>query len=113
MASLRGEPLGGQGDVDDRDPVGPGREPGPDAQLVQPAELLDAGGLAGGGVSGHDQAAAGADLPLVHQHQHLPLGGDLGDRRGGDHDQLGVMGDPGLVVVPAVPLAQRLPLLGG
>ena len=33
--------LGRAGDVDHRDPAGPGREPGPDPQLVQPAELLD------------------------------------------------------------------------
>jgi hypothetical protein len=72
--------LGRAGDVDDRDPAGPGREPGPDPQFVQAAELLDAGGLAGGRVPGHDQPAAGADLPLVHQHQQLPLAGDLGDR---------------------------------
>ena len=43
------------------------------------AELLQGGGLAGGLLPGHDQPAAGADLPAVQQGQQPALPGDLTD----------------------------------
>src|SRR5215469_11020372 len=50
-------------------------------QLGRTHELLEGGGLAGGLLPGHDQAAAGADLPAVQQGQQPSLPGDLADGR--------------------------------
>jgi hypothetical protein len=77
---------------------------------VGAAELLDRGGLAGGGGPGDDQAAAGADLALVEQALQPALVEDLPDRRGRDHDQLGVVRDPGLVVLQPGGILKRVPV---
>ena len=65
------------------------------------------GGLARGGGPGHDQPAAGADLPLVQQRQQpaLPVISRMVEVV--DHDKLGVVADAGLVVGAPLLLAVR------
>jgi hypothetical protein len=82
-----------------------------DQQLMVLAELGDRGGLAGRGWAGDDQAAAGAHLVAVEQDQPPAGVGDLSDRRGGDHDQPGMMVQPRLVVGFPCLVVQALPRL--
>jgi hypothetical protein len=73
-------------------------------------KLLDGGGLASGGGPRNDQAAARADLTLVEQTQQPALLENLTDRGGGDHDQLGVMRNPGLVILQPGGILKRIPV---
>ncbi len=52
----------------------------PDGEFVGSAELFQGGALAGGLQPGHDQAAAGTDLPAVQQSQQSALPGNLPHR---------------------------------
>jgi hypothetical protein len=78
---------------------------------VGAAELLEGGGLAGGLLAGHDQPAAGADLPAVQQGQQPTRPGDLADGRRRHDDHLGVVVKPGLVVCLPVLAGQSRPPL--
>jgi hypothetical protein len=59
-------------------------------QLVSAPELFQGGGLAGGLLPGHDQAATGADLAPIEQSQQPALPSDLADGGGRDDDHLRV-----------------------
>jgi hypothetical protein len=55
-------------------------------QLVSAPELFQGGGLAGGLLPGHDQAATGADLAPIEPSQQPALPSDLADGGGRDDD---------------------------